>query len=182
LIDLLRNAPMRRILIVSGLLSMVWDLFSFVVPIHGSNIGLSASTIGLILGAFGGAVIVVRLTLPLFIHRVSEWQMLIGAMILAGVALAIFPLVKTVHVLVALGFLLGVALGGTQPMLMSLLFNKSPPGRAAEAIGARTLLINITQTVIPLLFGALGAALGMVPVFWAMAALLVGVAYTLRKP
>jgi hypothetical protein len=37
---------MRRVFIVSGLLSMVWDLFSFVVPIHGSTIHLSASTIG----------------------------------------------------------------------------------------------------------------------------------------
>jgi hypothetical protein len=46
----------------------------------------------------------------------------------------------------------------------------------------RTLLINISQTAIPLLFGALGAALGMTPVFWTMALLLVGAGYALRKP
>lgn len=181
-IDLLRRKSMRTVFIISGLLSMVWDLISFVVPIHGSNIGLSASTIGLILGAFGGAVFVVRLALPLVIHRVSEWQMLIGAMISTGIAFFIFPLVKTVPVLIGLGFLLGVCLGGAQPMIMSLLYNKAPTGRGAEAIGVRTLLINISQTVIPLLFGALGAALGMTPVFWAMAVLLVVAGYALRKP
>ncbi len=182
-VDLLRNKTMRRIFVVSGLLSMVWDLFSFVVPIHGSNIGLSASTIGLILGAFGGAVFIVRLVLPLVVQRVSEWKMLIGAMITTGIALFIFPLVKTVPVLIGLGFFLGAGLGGAQPMIMSLLYTKAPQGRGAEAIGVRTLLFNISQTVIPLLFGALGAALGMTPVFWAMALLLVvGGGYGLRKP
>ena len=99
-----------------------------------------------------------------------------------GIALFIFPLVKTVPVLIALGFFLGAGLGGAQPMIMSLLYSKAPPGRGAEAIGVRTLLINISQTGIPLLFGALGAALGMTPVFWTMAALLVGAGYFVRKP
>jgi predicted MFS family arabinose efflux permease len=182
LVDLLRSKTMRRVFIMSGLLSMVWDLFSFVVPIHGSSIGLSASTIGLILGAFGGAVFVVRLALPLVIHRLGEWQMLIAAMISTGIALFIFPLVKTVPVLIALAFFLGAGLGGAQPMIMSLLYSKAPPGRGAEAIGVRTFLINVSQTAIPLLFGALGAALGMTPVFWTMAALLAGGGYFLRKP
>ncbi|MEO7725993.1 MAG: MFS transporter, partial [Burkholderiales bacterium] len=109
-------------------------------------------------------------------------QLLIGAMITTGVALFIFPLVQTAPVLIALAFFLGAGLGGTQPMIMSLLYNKAPVGRGAEAIGVRTLLINISQTVIPLLFGALGAALGMTPVFWTMAALLVGAGYFVRKP
>lgn len=181
-IDLLRSKSMRRILIVSGLLSMVWDLFSFVLPIHGSNIGLSASSIGLILGAFGFAVFVVRLALPLVIHRLNDWQMLIGAMILSGGAMFLFPLINTVALLLALGFILGIGLGGTQPLLLTLLYNKAPPGRGTEAIGVRTLVFNVTQTVIPLLFGALGAALGMTPVFWTMALLLLGGGYLLRKP
>jgi predicted MFS family arabinose efflux permease len=182
LVDLLKSRTMRRVFIVSGLLSMVWDLFSFVVPIHGHNINLSASTIGLILGAFGGAVFVVRLAMPLVIHRIGEWQMLIGAMIATGIALFIFPLVTTVPVLIGLAFFLGAGLGGAQPMIMSLLYNKAPPGRGAEAIAVRTLLINISQTAIPLLFGALGAALGMTPVFWTMAVLLVVAGYCVRKP
>jgi hypothetical protein len=35
-------------------------------------------------------------------------------------------------------------------------------------------LINASQTVMPLVFGILGAALGMSPLFWAMAAALAG--------
>ena len=124
----------------------------------------------------------VRLLMPLIIHRVGEWQLLIGAMIATGIALAIFPLVTTVPVLIALGFFLGAGLGGAQPMIMSLLYNTAPAGRGGEAIAIRTLLINISQTAIPLMFGALGAALGMTPVFWTMSVLLVGAGYYVRKP
>lgn len=181
LADLFANRTLRRVFIVSGVLSMAWDLFTFVVPIHGSNIGLSASTIGLILGAFGAAIFAVRLALPLIAHRVDEWKLLIGAMLATGAALAVFPLVHGVPLLIALAFLLGIGLGGAQPMIMALLYNKAPAGRGGEAVGVRTLLLNFSQSGMPLIFGALGAALGMAPVFWAMALALLGAGYALRR-
>lgn len=167
--DLLRVPGLLRVFVVSGLLSMAWDLFSFVMPIHGSRLGLPASTIGLVLGCFGAAVFVVRLLLPLIMHRLSEWKLLIGAMFLSGAALAVIPLIHDVSVLMALAFVLGMGLGGTQPMIMALLYDSAPAGRAGEAVGVRTLLLNFSQAGIPLVFGALGSALGMAPVFWSMA-------------
>jgi len=133
--DLLRIPGFRLVFIVSSVLSMTWDLFAFVMPIHGSQLGLSATTIGLILGAFGAAVFVVRLLLPLVAHRLDEWRMLI-----------------------------------TQPFIMALLYEKAPAGRGAEVLSVRTWLINVSQTGVPLMFGALGAVLGMLPAFWAMGA------------
>jgi len=168
--DLLRIPGFRLVFIVSSVLSMTWDLFAFVMPIHGSQLGLSATTIGLILGAFGAAVFVVRLLLPLVAHRLDEWRMLITAMLLSGATLIAFPLVHGVPLLVALSFLLGVGLGGTQPFIMALLYEKAPAGRGAEVLSVRTWLINVSQTGVPLMFGALGAVLGMLPAFWAMGA------------
>jgi hypothetical protein len=43
-----------------------------------------------------------------------------------------------------------------------------PPGRVGEAVGMRTSLVNFSQTAMPIVFGALGSALGVAPVFWAM--------------
>ena len=179
--DLLRVPTLRRVFVVSGLLSMGWDLFAFVMPIHGRQLGLSASTIGLILGAFGAAVFVVRLVMPPIAHRLSEWKILIGAMFVTGVALALLPLTREVPLLIALAFVLGMGLGGAQPMVMALLYNKAPPGRAGEAVGVRTLLLNFSQAGIPLMFGALGAALGMAPVFWVMALSLIGGAWYAKR-
>ncbi len=181
LADLLRIPSLRRVLVASGVLSMAWDLFTFVMPIHGSRLGLSATTIGLILGCFGAAVFVVRLALPLVVHRVNEWKLLVGAMFTTGIALAAVPLVTDVALLMGLSFLLGIGLGGTQPMIMALLYNQAPAGRGAEAVGVRTLLLNISQTGIPLAFGALGAAMGMTPVFFAMAAALAAGGWYARR-
>jgi len=168
--DLLRIPGFRLVFLVSGTLSMTWDLFAFVMPIHGSQLGLSASAIGILLGAFGSAVFVVRLVLPLLAHRLDEWRMLIAAMLLTGLTLMLFPLVSGVPLLMALSFLLGIGLGGTQPFIMALLYDKAPAGRGAEVLSVRTWIINFSQTSVPLASGALGAALGMLPVFWAMGA------------
>lgn len=180
-IDLLRDPVLRRVFVVSAALSMAWELFTFVMPIHGSQLGLSASTIGIILGSFGSAIFCVRLVLPLVVHRVHEWKLLVGAMLMTGTALFALPFVGNVPLLIALAFLLGIGLGGTQPMILALLYNKAPPGRGAEAVGVRTLLLNASQAGIPLLFGALGAALGMAPAFWAMALALLAGSWYARK-
>ena len=180
--DLLRIPGFRLLFIVSGALSMAWDLFAFVIPIHGSRLGLSATTIGIILGTFGAAVFAVRLALPIIGHRLDEWRVLIAAMLLSGVTLLVFPLVDGVPLLMALAFVLGVGLGGTQPLIMALLYEKAPAGRGAEVLSVRTWLINFSQTSAPLASGALAAALGMLPVFWAMGAtLLVSGFIALRK-
>lgn len=182
LADLVRIPALRRVFVASAVLSMGWDLFSFVMPIHGSRIGLSATAIGLVLGCFGAAVFVVRLVLPAIVHRVDEWKMLIGAMLVTGFALALVPLVNDPALLMALAFLLGLGLGGAQPMVMALLYNTAPAGRGAEAVGVRTLLLNVSQTGIPLMFGAVGAALGMSPVFITMGiALAAGGWYAARR-
>lgn len=171
LADLLKSRTLRRVFVVSAVLSMAWDAFSFMVPVYAAQeLRLSASAIGLILGVFGAAIFVVRLVFPLLVHRVTEWQMLLYSLFSCAVCLALFPLIHTVPLLVGLAFILGIGLGGAQPVIMSLLYSRAPPGRSGEAVGLRTLLLNISQTGIPLMFGALGTALGMAPVFWAMAA------------
>jgi predicted MFS family arabinose efflux permease len=175
--DLLRIPGFRLLFIVSGALSMAWDLFAFVIPIHGSQLGLSATTIGVILGTFGAAVFVVRLALPVIGHRLDEWRVLIAAMLLSGATLLVFPVVAGVPLLMALAFVLGAGLGGTQPLIMALLYEKAPAGRGAEVLSVRTWLINVSQTSAPLASGALAAALGMLPVFWAMGLMLLAAGY-----
>jgi predicted MFS family arabinose efflux permease len=171
-IDLVRHAPLRAVFIASGLLSMGWDLFTFMVPIQGARIGLSASTIGLIMGSFGVGTFVVRLAMGRISRTFSEWQVLTGALAITAFVYFLFPLFTSVPVLLGLAFLLGLGLGSALPMIMSLIHRTAPPGRTGEAVGVRSTLINASQTVLPLFFGAIGSAMGTVPVFWALALML----------
>jgi predicted MFS family arabinose efflux permease len=172
--DLVRNPALRNVFITSGLLSMGWDLFTFVVPIYGSRINLSASMIGIVLGSFAAATFFVRLMMRFIARHMKEWQVLTAALAITCGTYFLFPLFENVYLLITLSFILGIGLGSAQPMVMSLLHNTAPPGRIGEAVGVRTTVMNTSHTVLPLLFGALGSALGMMPVFWAMALLMAG--------
>ena len=66
--------------------------------------------------------------------------------------------------------MLGVALGSVQPMVMSTLHQITPHDRHGEAITLRSMTINFSSAVMPLLFGALGAAVGASTLFWLMSA------------
>jgi predicted MFS family arabinose efflux permease len=171
-LDLLRHEPLRAVFITSGLLSMGWDLFTFMVPIQGARIGLSASTIGLIMGSFGAGTFVVRLAMPRVARILPAWHILTFALAITSLVYLLFPLFSAVPVLLGLAFLLGLGLGSAMPMVMSLIYFVAPEGRTGEAVGVRSTLINASQTALPLLFGALGAVTGTVPVFWALAILL----------
>jgi MFS family permease len=172
-LDLLRNARLRHAFVASAVLSMGWDLYAFVMPVYGSSIRLPASTIGVVMGSFAAATFSVRLAMPALSRRVREWPMVIAAMCIAGVSFALFPLAESAAPLMALSFLLGLGLGCAQPFIMSLLYAASPPGRQGEVVGVRTTILNGSHTFLPLLMGALGAAVGMGPVFWSMSAVLV---------
>jgi MFS family permease len=180
--DLLREPRLRAAFLASAVLAMGWDLYTFVMPVHGSALGLSASVIGIIMGTFAAATFTVRLAMPALSRRLKEWPMVIAAMSIAGVSYALFPLAQGVALLMALSFLLGIGLGSAQPFIMSLLYAASPPGRQGEVIGVRTTMLNGSHTFLPLAMGALGTALGMGPVFWSMAAFLFsGAGFALRR-
>ncbi|MNS80400.1 hypothetical protein D3C72_1140780 [compost metagenome] len=68
-----------------------------------------------------------------------------------------------------LAFVLGLALGSAQPNVMNILHTASPSGRAGEALGLRSAVLNTSQVVWPLTFGVVGTALGMLPIFLSMA-------------
>jgi predicted MFS family arabinose efflux permease len=173
--DLLRNPRLLPVFLFSGLLATGWDMYTFVIPIYGTRIGLPPSTIGIVMSSFALATFVVRLAMPTLARCLSEWTVVCAALGIAGTAYSLFPLVTQVPLLVALSFLLGLGLGCAQPMIMAALYAASPPGRQGEVVGMRTTMINASQTFMPLAFGALGTALGMAPILWTMAmALLLG--------
>ena len=166
---LLRDTEMRRLFIAMAILTVSWDIYAFAIPVHGTHIGLSASQIGIVMGAFAAATFAVRLAMPFIAQRVKPWSLLAASLLIAGTSYVAVPFTDSVGVLMALMFLLGLGLGAPQPMMLTLLHESAPTGRAGEALGLRTTLINTSQTVMPLVFGAVGIAVGMTPLFLAMA-------------
>ena len=172
--DLLRNANIRNAIIASGLISVAWDLYLFFFPIYGHSIGLSASSIGIIISMFSAAVFVIRVALPRLARMLSEFEILLYAIGFAGAALLLFPLFRDPYLLALASFVLGLGCGVGQPMSMSLIYSLSPAGRASEGAGLRVMFNHFTHLVVPLAFGAVGTAFGFAPVFVSCSALMLG--------
>jgi MFS family permease len=166
---LLREPPIRRLFTTMVVLTLGWDIYAFAIPVYGTQIGLSASKIGVVMGAFSAASFAIRLAMPFIAVRVKPWTVLGASLLTAGLSYLAIPFAGGVGVLMAIMFVLGLGLGAPQPIVLTLLHQMAPPGRGAEALGLRTTMINTSQTVMPLVFGALGAALGMAPLFFTMA-------------
>jgi MFS family permease len=179
--DLLKTPGLRRLLLVNWLISSSWDVHAFVVPILGHERGFSASAIGLVLGGFAAAVAGVRLVIPGLAHRLRESTVLAGAMLWTALVFAVYPMVNTVWMMMACAVLLGIALGAVQPMIMSTLHQITPRQRHGEAIALRSIAINTSSAVMPLMFGLAGAVMGAATLFWVMAAALGAGSFQARR-
>jgi len=164
--DLLREPMMRRLLVVNWFLSSCWDVHTFVVPVLGHERDYSASVIGTLLGAFAIAAALVRLSMPMLAAHLKEWVVVSGAMVLTAVLFCIYPFMDTPLTMGICSVLLGLVLGSVQPMIMSTLHQITPADRQGEALGLRLMSLNGSSVVMPMLFGTVGAVVGVSVVFW----------------
>ena len=168
--DLLRDTGFRRLLLTNWFLSSCWDVHTFVVPLLGYERGIPASVIGTILGAFAIAAALIRVLMPFVAERLQEWVVVMAAMLITAVLFAIYPLLPTAWAMGACSVLLGFALGSVQPMIMSMLHQITPPQRHGEALGLRLMTINASSVLMPMLFGSMGAVIGVAGLFWVVGA------------
>jgi MFS family permease len=164
--DLLREPMMRRLLLVNWFLSSCWDVHTFVLPVLGHERGYSASVIGMLLGSFAIAATLVRLAMPWLAEHLREWLVITGAMLATAVLFGVYPFMPNAVGMGVCSVLLGLVLGSVQPMIMSTLHQITPRDRHGEALGLRLMSLNGSSVVMPLLFGSIGAVVGVSLVFW----------------
>ncbi len=165
-LSLLQVPGLKRLLMVNWLLAMCWDVHGFAVPVLGHGLGFSASTIGLVLGTFTLSVSVVRAAMPLWAHRVSSTTAVVSCMLGTALVYSVYPLATEPWMMATCSAVLGVTLGSTQPMIMTMLHHLTPDGRHGESLAMRSMAINLSSVLMPLAFGALGLALGAGALFW----------------
>ena len=164
--DLLRDVNLRRLFLINWLIAACWDAHAFALPILGHERGLSASAIGAVLASYAVTSAAVRLAIPLLAERLRPRALIAGALALTATVFVLYPLLHSAWAMAACAAALGVGLGAIQPAVMSTLHTLTPPERQGEALGLRSTVIHFSTLVMPLGFGALGAAMGVAPVFW----------------
>ncbi len=181
-LHLMQNPGLRHAFMTSAVILTGLDLFNFYMPIYGRSLGLSPSSIGIVLSMQAAAAFIVRLFLPRLVERVGDQKVLRITLAAAGLTYLLFPLMHQLAALAAVAFIMGMALGCGQPLSMQLTQRFAPPGRVGEAIGLRLTFNRLTQIAVPLVFGSLGS-FGVFAVFWANSALLLSGAFlNVRRP
>jgi MFS family permease len=169
---MLRDAGLRRTLIMSGVTLTGIELFTFYFPVYGRSIDLSASAIGLVMSSYAVAAFIVRMGMHRATRHLGEAGVLTASLFIAGITYFLVPFVSQAMLLALVAFLLGIGLGCAQPLTIILTYNHAPAGRSGEALGMRLTVNKLTQIVVPVVFGGIGSAFGLWPVFWANGAFL----------
>ena len=171
-LQLLLDPKLRPMYIAGTMLSLIWDGYQFVTPIWGTRIGLSASSIGIVLGSFSTSTFAIRTVLPLLSFRFKEWTLISATVFIGGLGYALFPFASEFWSLVLISCLLGAGFGFGYPMILSVAFASSPKGREAEVTGVRSALSSSFRFVSPLALGALATVASIGAVVWGIAAIM----------
>lgn len=178
---MLADPSVRKVLATSSLLHTGQDLYQFYMPVYMHAAGLSASATGMVLAANAAAAFVIRLILPRLIAKFGEEGLLAYAFYAGGASLMLIPFFTSAFMLGVVSFVFGLGLGCSQPIITMLMFSNSAEGRSGEAMGLRMTVNHLTKLVGPVAFGAVGTALGLMPMFW-LNALMMGAAGLLSRP
>ena len=169
----LANREIWRMLFTSGMVQLGYDLFQFYLPIYGHSIGLSASAIGAILATLAAAAFIVRLFLARLIKRVPGKTLLVWVFSMGALGFALVPFSGNAVVLGVIAFIFGLGMGIGIPLTVILMFASSAEGRSGQNLGLRLTANNFVRVTGPIVFGAIGTALGLTAVFWIVAAIMV---------
>ena len=176
------SAPgVRRILATSSLLQTGQDMYSIYLPVYAHGIGLSASSIGIVLAMYSAAMFVVRLVMPRLIASFKEETVLACAFYVGAAGLMLVPFFEGAAMLGLISFIFGLGMGCSQPIITMLMFSSSADGRSGEALGLRQTVTHLTKLVGPVAFGSMGSAFGLFPMFW-FSALMLGAGGMISQP
>ena len=179
--DLPGDPGVWRMLIASAMVQLGTDLFQFYVPIYGHEIGLSASAIGAVLASFAAAAFVVRIFLPRLVREADPERVLMYSFYAGAIGFLIVPFFHSTLLLCAASFMFGLGMGCGTPLTVMLMFNRSSEGRSGRTLGIRLTTTNAVRVLGPMVFGAIGTAFGIPPVFWINAAIMAGTGFMSRR-
>jgi MFS family permease len=169
----LRTPGLWRSLVVSGAVLVTVDLMYAFVPVWATQQSISATAVGLLLAVRAGVSVLSRLGLTRLIRRFGRKALLIVSIAAAAVALLALPLTGLAGAFaVMVG--LGLGLGIPQPLTMAWVTSLTNAAHHGAALGLRLTVNRFAQISLPIAMGAAAAPLGVLGIFWANAALLVG--------
>lgn len=162
---LLRQRNLRNALIISGLVLYSKDLFVAYFPIYAGNLGIDTGTIGIILSIMAAMGIIVRLSQYRLVKSFGRDRVLLASLFISGISYMLVPFNEEIFIIGVLAGLIGLGLGLGQPLSVIYCLNLSPKDQQGQVLGMRITFNRGSQFMAPILFGGVGGAVGLLPIF-----------------
>ncbi len=179
----LRRPGMLSAMLVSITVISSVDVLVAYLPAFGEAVGLSVETVAVLLSLRAFASLVSRLFMTQLISLLGRERLLALSMVIAGLSLALLPILTAPILLGSLMVAAGLGLGLGQPMTIAWVANRSPRQERGLALGVRLTGNRLALLVVPTLMGAIAGAAGIAAIWIVLAvSLLSGSAVALRTP
>lgn len=170
--DVIKRPGIKPAIWTSLAVASTNDVLVVILPLVGTELGISPVVIGAILSIRSAAAMISRFSLGRLTKRfgsatVMNFSIFVSAIFLFASAYASTAITLGV-VMAVIGFLLGIG----QPLTMSIVSKKTPIEERAMAISIRLFGNRLGQFLVPLGAGALAAPFGGGAVFVGLAALI----------
>lgn len=162
---LLKNVNLRKSLIISGIGLYSKELMTAYFPLYATKLGMSASTIGILLSISALMSLIVRFMQFQLVQKFGRTYIMTMALFIGAAAYMLVSLFHSPIVLAVIIAFMGASLGIGQPLSIVYALNHSPPERHGEVLGIRLSVNRILQFTAPILFGGLGGFFGLYSIF-----------------
>lgn len=166
---------MWRALLVSGVVLAGVDLLYVFLPAWAEQVGVSVTTVGLLLSLRAAVTVVCRFGLDHLV-RWSSRTFVLTASLVAGTGGFLLLMSPHVASAVVAMVVLGIALGIPQPLTLSWVVRITPAEVRGRALGMRVTSNRLVQVVLPLAMGVVTAPIGVAGMFLACAVTLLAAA------
>jgi MFS family permease len=173
--SLLRNPLILFVIFGTFLRLFLLGIRSSFLGVFLQQASFSTSTIGLL---FSLSTVSMTATVPLtgYCARfISKEQFLIAALVTGAISVGLTPLSAELPFQVFVAILYGIGVGFTQPLLISLLADYTPPELRGISVGIRTSANRVASLVSPMMMGFIAQQLNIRMAFHLMAALTMAV-------
>ena len=176
--DVLSSRTIMLTSVVEAAQFLVFGAVEAFLALYAASVGIPAWQIGIMLGAQLLSVIVVKPLMGGLSDRFGRRTIIFPGLALGAISVALVPLADDVYALSALSVLYGVAFATVTSSTTALVTDVTKDGQFGASVGVLRTIMDIGQTIGPVLTGLLIATWGYGLAFPALATIIAASAIT----
>jgi MFS family permease len=176
--DVLSSRAIMLTSVVEAAQFLVFGAVEAFLALYAATVGIPAWQIGIILGAQLLSVIVVKPLMGTLSDRFGRRAIIFPGLAVGVVSVALVPLTDDVYALSALSVLYGAAFATVTSSTTALVADATKNGQFGASVGVLRTIMDVGQTIGPVLTGFLIAAWGYGVAFPVLAAIIAASAVT----